>query len=133
MAEKIKSIGCDIVKISRIQKLLDKYDQNVLSYLFTEKEFLLCSKRVSSAKWFAICFAGKEAVSKTLGTGFVGISWNNIEVFPRYNGSARIKLSSAAFTAAKGNFFVKWHCQWTLYSGHIYVNQKSKKSSPNPN
>lgn len=56
-------IGVDIVKISRIEKSIEK--ERFLREVFTEKEIAYCK----TAQSFAGIFAAKEAYFKALGTG----------------------------------------------------------------
>lgn len=59
------NIGTDIVKISRIEKSLEK--ESFKKYVFTENEINYCKK----AENFAGIFACKEAYFKALGTGII--------------------------------------------------------------
>jgi holo-[acyl-carrier protein] synthase len=121
MAKKIRGIGCDVVNISRIQKIIVTYDKQVLSYLFSDTEYGLCNAQLSPAIWFAICFAGKEAVSKALGRGLGGMPCRNIEVLPFHEGAAQITLTDVALQRANKKNFVAWHLQWKLMENHIFV------------
>jgi holo-[acyl-carrier protein] synthase len=58
-------IGIDIVVISRIEKLLDKWGEKALKRILTKKEIKLV-KNASNAAGF---WAAKEAASKAIGTG----------------------------------------------------------------
>lgn len=72
----IIGIGCDIVEIPRIQKLMA--DESFLKRCFTDNEQAYIKKNAGSA---AACFAAKEAYSKALGTGIRGFSLKDIEIF----------------------------------------------------
>ena len=76
----IYGIGIDIVKISRLEKLLKKKDY--LKRIFSKKEIQKCSKKkITSYSCFAKRFAAKEAFSKALGTGISkGLNFNEIEI-----------------------------------------------------
>jgi len=71
----IYGIGCDLIKISRIQRAFS--DEIKLSRCFTEKEIQLFDGR---GERIAGNFAAKEAVAKALGTGFRGFSLKDIEI-----------------------------------------------------
>ena len=58
-------IGIDIVVISRVEKLIDKFGQRALKRFLRDDEILLV-KRASTAAGF---WAAKEAASKAIGTG----------------------------------------------------------------
>ena len=58
-------VGIDIVSISRIEKMIEKFGEKALKRFLNEKEIQLI-KRPSTAAGF---WAAKEAASKALGTG----------------------------------------------------------------
>ena len=91
---KIFGIGTDIVKISRMKKLIKK--KALLSRLFNKLEIQKCSKIKNSLNCYAKRFAAKEAFSKALGTGIAkGINFNEIIVLNEKNGKPFIKLISS--------------------------------------
>lgn len=71
----IYGIGCDLIKISRVERAFS--DERKLSRCFTEKEISLFDTR---AERIAGNFAAKEAVAKALGTGFRGFSLKDVEI-----------------------------------------------------
>lgn len=72
----IRGVGCDIVSVSRIARLLR--ETRFLSSVCTEREQMYCKDK--SAGTVAGLWAAKEAVSKALGTGFSGFTAKDIEV-----------------------------------------------------
>ncbi|WHQ46555.1 MAG: holo-ACP synthase [Candidatus Midichloria sp.] len=89
----IISIGCDIVKISRISDLLKKYGISFKKKVFTEKEINSGERldELMQASYYAKRFAAKEAFSKALGTGIGdGISFLDIEVTNNELGAPKI-------------------------------------------
>ena len=88
---KIYGIGTDIIKISRIRKLINK--KSSISRLFYKDEILRCYKKKNQYNCFAKRFAAKEAFSKALGTGISkGIKFNEIAVMNEKSGKPYIKL-----------------------------------------
>ena len=88
---KIFGIGTDIVKISRIDKLIKK--KNLISRLFNKKEITKCSMIKNAKNCYAKRFAAKEAFAKALGTGLAkGIKFNEIIVMNEKNGKPFIRL-----------------------------------------
>lgn len=88
----IKGVGCDITKIERIEKLM-------LNTLFTRKVFTSAEQAYVSTKSIqsaAGLWAAKEAVSKALGTGFVGFSMRDIEILHDENGKPYAELHEGA-------------------------------------
>lgn len=71
-------IGNDIVEINRIEKAIKK--ANFITKIFTENEIKLFEIKGNRSEFFAGRFAGKEAVSKALGTGFREFSLTDIEI-----------------------------------------------------
>ena len=88
---KIFGIGTDIVKISRIDKLIKK--KNLISRLFNKKEITKCSMIKNAKNCYAKRFAAKEAFAKALGTGLAkGIKFKEIIVMNEKNGKPFIRL-----------------------------------------
>lgn len=89
----IHGIGCDLVRVERIRRLLDT-NERFVTKVFTPTEILYCSSKADPAQSFAVRFAAKEALMKALGTGWSeGISWQEIEVVAKENGRPELKLS----------------------------------------
>lgn len=75
----IIGIGTDVIEIERIKKALEK-NPKFLQRIYTEREieyFKSVGFRINS---IAGNFAGKEAVSKALGTGFRDFGIKDIEI-----------------------------------------------------
>lgn len=68
----IVGIGTDLVKISRIDDLYKKFSSKLLEKLLTKEESTKFEEMESSKriKYLAKRFAAKEALVKSLGTGF---------------------------------------------------------------
>jgi len=78
--EAILGIGVDIVEISRVKNLLERYGDRFLSRVFTQAESRYSLESANPAERLAGRFAVKEAVLKALGTGkSQGILWQDIE------------------------------------------------------
>jgi holo-[acyl-carrier protein] synthase len=65
---KILGIGIDIIKNSRIKKLIVK--KSFIDRSFGKQEIKLSKKEKNKVNYFAKRFAAKESLSKSLGTGF---------------------------------------------------------------
>lgn len=88
----IKGVGCDIVSIPRFKEKMN--NTRFADKIFTGYEQnYIADKQVSSA---AGLWAAKEAVSKALGTGFVGFSVKDIEVRHTAQGQPQIILYNGA-------------------------------------
>lgn len=89
----IKGIGVDIIEVERIQKSIDDFGNAFLQRIFTPAEIQYCTAKHNAARHFAARFAAKEAVSKSLATGWRGdFSWKDIEVKNDVLGQPHIEL-----------------------------------------
>ncbi len=90
--------GVDIIEISRITRMVERWGNRFLYRIYTESELSLCRERPER---LASRFAGKEAVMKALGTGVRGISWREIEIISETSGKPVVKLYGKARAKAE--------------------------------
>jgi len=77
----IAGVGIDVVDVTRIDALLEKYAERFQQRVFTQDEILYCRARSNPGLHFAARFAAKEAAVKALGTGIgQGIRFRDIEI-----------------------------------------------------
>ena len=77
----VRGIGIDLVPISRMRGIVERWQDRFLSRVFTPDEIAYCRSRRDPAPHFAARFAAKEAGLKALGTGLrLGVSWLELEV-----------------------------------------------------
>jgi len=98
-------IGTDLIKIGRINRLMQKYPQRFLDRVFTAEGIGVCRTRLNAAASLAARFAAKEAVRKALSIGGVkGCSWRDIEIISQPDGKPAVKLhnKTAALAAQQG-------------------------------
>lgn len=77
----IRGIGIDVVQITRMRDVIDRWDERFLRRVFTDGEIAYCRARRDPVPHFAARFAAKEAGLKALGTGLrMGIHWRELEV-----------------------------------------------------
>ncbi len=89
----IVGVGVDIIEIQRIRKSIDDFGDTFLERVFTPGEIQYCTAKNNAAQHFAARFAAKEAVSKSLATGWRGnFSWKDIEVTNDVLGQPHISL-----------------------------------------
>ncbi len=89
----IFGIGIDVVQISRIDSLLNRWGDRFLHRVFTRKEIEYCLLRKDPAPHLAVRFGAKEAFLKALGVGYSGgVRWRDIEVIRNLSGRPRIQL-----------------------------------------
>ncbi len=92
------AVGIDIIEIARIQRTYDDFGERFLNRVFTERERERYRGRVNE---LAARFAAKEATSKALGTGIVGIRWREMEVLPNRRGKPILILHGRAAQRAR--------------------------------
>ena len=86
----ISGIGIDIVEIGKIKKFITNYPGKINS-IFTPKELRFC--RNNGFKRFSVIFAAKEAVLKSLNTGWEkGRDLLDIEIVPIRGNQFQINL-----------------------------------------
>ena len=85
--------GVDFVEIDRIAGVLQRYGERFLRRIFTPGEIAYCRGRAPN---LAARFAAKEAVMKSLGTGFRGVGWRDVEVVRALSGAPSPRLHGRA-------------------------------------
>ncbi len=95
----IIGIGVDITEVGRIKKNLenDRFVKKV--YSRKEEEYLISRK--FNAQTAAGLFASKEAVAKSLGTGFSNFGPRHVEILKNDDGKPYVNLTGNAFKRAK--------------------------------
>ncbi len=76
---KVVGLGIDLAEIGRVRELLDRYPR-FAQRCFTEHEQEYAARFANPSRRFAARFAGKEAVMKSMGTGWRRIRWTDIEI-----------------------------------------------------
>jgi holo-[acyl-carrier protein] synthase len=76
---KILGLGVDLADIVRVDDVLAKFPR-FAERCFTEHERDYASKFANPARRYAARFAGKEAVMKSLGTGWRRLRWTEVEI-----------------------------------------------------
>lgn len=75
----ILGLGVDLADIDRIERVLEKYPR-FAQRCFTEHEQEYAFRFAKPSRRLAARFAGKEAVMKSLGTGWRRLNWKEIEI-----------------------------------------------------
>ena len=115
-AMRIIGLGVDLAEIDRVERLLGKYDQ-FPGRVFTEHERGYASRFANPARRYAARFAGKEAVMKSMGTGWRRIRWQDVEITgggaPRVNLYGTAKARAATKTNRGSRSWVPLAASWT--------------------
>ena len=89
----IVSTGVDLIEIERIARAVARWNGRFLAHVYTDAEVWLCRDRIPE---LAVRFAGKEAISKALGTGMLGVSWREMEILSDPLGKPLVVLHGRA-------------------------------------
>jgi len=84
----IFGIGTDLVEVSRVEKILQKWGDKFLTKVYSQNEIDYCKKKAFPSIHFAARFAVKESFLKSLGIGLgMGVNLRDIEVVNNQQGS----------------------------------------------
>jgi holo-[acyl-carrier protein] synthase len=95
------AVGVDLIEISRIETMVERYGDRFLERIYTEGELAYAAGRLSAlaARW-----AAKEAAAKALGTGIGQVGFHELEVVCDAQGKPELWLhGNAARLAASLN------------------------------
>ena len=109
---KIGGTGIDIVENARIKNAIK--NSQFIKRVFSKKEILNSKKIKNKTSFFSKKFAAKEALAKSLGTGFTkGLNFNDITIIndrlgkPSFLITDKIKkLIKKRFKISRFNFFL---------------------------
>ncbi|MGH8941410.1 MAG: holo-ACP synthase [Acidimicrobiia bacterium] len=94
---RIIGLGVDLADVDRVERVLGKYPR-FAERCFTEHEREYAFRFANPARRFAARFAGKEAVMKSMGTGWRRIRWRDIEITG--GGKPTVRMSGNALRRA---------------------------------
>jgi holo-[acyl-carrier protein] synthase len=95
------SIGTDILKIDRVEAVVERLGDKFMRRILTEEEQVEYHSSAQSIRLLAKRFAVKEAVAKALGTGIGrGVSWQDIQIIHNADGAPGVRLSGGAHRVA---------------------------------
>ena len=95
---RILGLGVDLADIDRVGRVLEKYPR-FAERCFTEHEREYAFRFASPERRLAARFAGKEAVMKSMGTGWRRIRWKEIEITG--GGKPTVRMSGNAARRAE--------------------------------
>jgi holo-[acyl-carrier protein] synthase len=76
---RILGLGVDLADIERVERVLEKYPR-FAERCFNDHEREYAFRFANPSRRLAARFAGKEAVMKSMGTGWRRIRWKDIEI-----------------------------------------------------
>lgn len=98
MRVRIIGLGVDLADIERVQHVYSRYPR-FIERCFTPHEQEYALRFAHPARRLAARFAGKEAVMKSMGTGWRRLRWTDIEITG--GGPPRVRLSGGAAQQAE--------------------------------
>ena len=110
----IYGVGIDLVENSRMEKIINKWEEKFLHRIFSNEEIRYCGKHVNSSIHYGARFAAKESFLKALGIGIgLGVKLSDIEVVNDENGKPTFKLYGEAKNQIKRKKITKVHLSLT--------------------
>lgn len=101
--------GIDAVRIADIRAEVDSPNKRWAEQFCSADERGCAGTAPTRYRYYASCFAAKEAVAKALGTGFAAeITWRGIEVLRRESGAPYIRLSGEALKLSERLGITDW-------------------------
>jgi len=91
----IFGVGVDIVEIRRIKEAIEKHN-TFIDRIFSKNEVEYLKNRNLRPEFVAGRFAAKEAVVKSLGSGFKGFDFKDIEIDRTASGRPTVVLKGKA-------------------------------------
>jgi holo-[acyl-carrier protein] synthase len=98
---RILGLGVDLADIDRVGRVLERYPR-FAERCFTEHEREYAFRFASPERRLAARFAGKEAVMKSMGTGWRRIRWQDIEITGGGKPTVRMTGNAAARALTMG-------------------------------
>ena len=95
---RILGLGVDLADVERVGRVLEKYPR-FAERCFTEHEREYAFRFANPERRLAARFAGKEAVMKSMGTGWRRIRWKEIEITG--GGKPTVRMSGNAARRAE--------------------------------
>lgn len=93
----IDGIGIDLIEITRVRQAIDRWGDRFLGRIFTAGELDYCRRRGNPYASLAARFAAKEAVMKSMGTGWgMGVKWTEIEITQNEAGAPSVRVTGRA-------------------------------------
>ena len=106
----IFGIGTDIVRVTRMQKNIERYGEKFAQRILTSAELAEYRKEARQAHFLAKRFAAKEAAAKAMGTGFRdGLMLHHIGVTHDSVGKPQLAFTDQAAEFVQANHITSVH------------------------
>lgn len=101
-------VGVDVVAMTRIEQAVERFGERFLKRIYTPGELAYALSDAHKWEHLAARFAAKEAASKALGTGMVGVGWKDFEVERLHSGKPALRLTGRAAQIAQDQGLTQW-------------------------
>src|SRR4051795_4529334 len=92
----IVGIGTDIVECLRVGRMIEQHGELFLTRVYIDREIRYCQGRKRAIEHFAARWAAKEAILKSLGSGWRrGLCWTELEIRNDTTGKPHVLLCGA--------------------------------------
>lgn len=106
---RVVGLGVDIVEVRRVGRLIERLGADQPGAWFTALEAQTAPTGPQRAAYFAGRIAAKEAVSKALGTGFVGdVAPTDIEIRRQPTGAPEVVVTGGTAAEAATRGITSW-------------------------
>jgi holo-[acyl-carrier protein] synthase len=113
-------LGIDVVDVTRIGRMVDRYSGWELGTVFTPSERADAARARNRSRHYAVCFGAKEAVGKALGVGLSEIEWCDVEAdVGRSMLGLRLDGRAAQLALQRGVEF--WASSFAAWDHHVFV------------
>lgn len=101
--------GIDLVEIAEVKAKVDSTNEMWVERFCSAEERDCAGTTPTRYRYYASCFAAKEAVVKALGTGFTGqITWRGIEILRQESGAPCVRLRDEVLELANSMGITHW-------------------------
>jgi holo-[acyl-carrier protein] synthase len=125
----LHGIGVDLLRVERMEKLLDRHGDKLLTRILCAREQREVRARQNVPRALAMCWAAKEAFVKALGTGFDGIGWKEVGVVREANGRPVLVFDRTMKARMKRENIVAAHVSLSddggLVSAYVILERRS--------
>ncbi len=96
----IVGLGTDLAEVPRIRAAIDRFGDRFIHRIYTSGEIAYVQRKANRDQRYAARFAAKEAGMKAIGTGAVGVRWQDFEVANLRSGKPTLRLHGRAAEVA---------------------------------
>ncbi len=110
----IIGIGCDLVQVCRVKKILNRQGYRFSERILTRVEIDSLEQTRYPEKFLAKRYAAKEAAAKALGTGIAeGVSFQDFQIEHDELGAPQLLVTGCAAKLADQKNIKRWHISIT--------------------